>query len=97
MRPDQSVVHRKVFAPWYDTETVCFIGIFFLFLVFLFSLAGVSVCSENPEFRDHVWAPVFLLFASCIVLLSITIRLTRRTIARYQNRYFKDFSSEGLE
>jgi len=97
MRPDQSVVHRKVFAPWYDTETICIISIFFLLLVFLFSLVGVSVCGENPEFRDHVWMPVFLLFASGIVLVSITIRLTRRTLARYQNRYLKDFSSDGFE
>ncbi|MFO7557574.1 MAG: hypothetical protein R6X10_01980 [Desulfobacterales bacterium] len=97
MRIDHSVVHRKVFTPWYDTETICILLIFFLFLVFLFSLAGISVCGENPEFRDHVWIPVFLLFASGMVLVSIIIRLARRTLDRYQNRYLKDFSSDGLE
>jgi len=97
MRPDQNAVHRKVFAPWYDTEAVCFITMIFMFLVFLFSLVGFSVCGENSEFREHVWVPFVLLFTSGIVLVSITIRLTRRTISRYQDKYLKDFSSDGLE
>ena len=97
MKPDQNAVHRKVFAPWYDTETACSITMFFMFLVFLFSLAGVSVCGEYPEFNKHIWVPGFLFFASSIVLVSITIRLTRRNISRYQDRYLKDFSSDGLE
>jgi len=96
-RSDQNAVHRKVFAPWYDTEAVCVITMFLMFLVFLFSLTGVSVCGENPEFREHVWMPFVLLFASSIVLVSIAIRLGRRIVSRYQGKYPVDFSSDGLE
>lgn len=96
MRPDQHVVHRKVFAPWYDTEAMCVVTILFSFLVSLFCFAGISVCSETGDFQDHVWLPFVLLLMSGGLVVSIMIRLIKRYISRYQNRYLKDFSGSGL-
>ena len=92
MCPDQSVVHRKVVVPWYDTEAVCFLTIVVLFLVFLFAVSGITVASEDPEFYRHVWLPVLLLVMTSGVMVSIAVRLVRRYVGRYQNRYLKGFS-----
>jgi len=97
MSPDQNVVHRKVVVPWYDTEAVCFFTIFVLFLIFLFAIIGISVASEEPDFHRHVWVPIILLILSSGVMVSITIRLVRRYVTRFQNRYLKEFSHNPLE
>lgn len=96
MRVDQNVVHRKVIAPWYDTEMSCFISIFVLFLVFLFSISGIFVAGENPAYHEFVWVPIVLLLLSAGTMVSIIIRVVRRYVSRIQNRYLKDFSSNTI-
>ena len=97
MCPDQNVVHRKIVVPWYDTEAVCYLTIFVLFLIFLFAVTGISVASEDPEFHRHVWIPILLLIMTSGVMISIAVRLVRRYISRYQNRYLKEFSHKTLK
>ncbi len=97
MRLEQNVVHRKVLAPWYDTETACFFTIFFLFFVFLFSISGVTVASERADFHGYVWVPLVLLFLSAGTMVSVAIRVVRRYVNRIQNRYLKNFSHNPLE
>ncbi len=97
MRLEQNVVHRKVLAPWYDTETVCFLTIFLLFLCFLFSIAGVSVASERADYHGYVWVPLVLLFLSAGTMVSVAIRVVRRYVNRIQNRYLKNFSRKTLK
>ncbi len=87
--PQQTVVHRKVFAPWYDTETACFITIAVLALVLLFSVAGIFTAYENTAFHPYVWVPILLSIMCLWVLLSIAIRLVKRYIVRMNSRYLK--------
>lgn len=96
MSLDQNVVHRKVFAPWYDTDTMCAITMLFAVLVMLFCLAGISVCEKQGEFQNYIWIPALLLTMSVVLFVSILIRLVRRVTIRHQNRYLKDFSGTGL-
>jgi len=84
MRLEKNPVFRKVIVPWYDSETLCFILIFLMFLVFLFSVEGILVASEKIEYLGCVWVPILLVVMSGTVIISITIRLARR--------YFKRFS-----
>ena len=85
MRIDQNPVFRKAIVPWYDSETACLIVIFFMFLVFLFSCAGISVARANIEYHEHVWVPVLLVVMSGGVIIFTTIRL----IKRYSRRFSK--------
>jgi len=84
MRLEKNPVFRKVIVPWYDSETLCFIVIFLMFLVFLFSVEGILVAGEKIEYLGCVWVPILLVVMSGTVIISITIRLGRR--------YFKRFS-----
>ena len=93
---EQNVVHRKAFTPWYDTDTMCAATLIFTVLVFLFGLAGLSVCEEMPLFQAHVWVPALMLTLNGILFVSLFIRLVKRYIIRHQNRYLQDFSGNGL-
>jgi len=83
MRIDQNPLFRKVIVPWYDSETACFIVIFFMFLIFLFGFAGIPVARENIEYHEHVWIPVLLVVMSGGIIISTTIRLIKRYARRF--------------
>ncbi len=84
MRLEKNPVFRKVIVPWYDSETLCFMLVFLMFLVFLFSVVGILVAGEKTEYLGYVWVPILIVVMSGIVIISITIRLV--------GRYFKRFS-----
>ena len=83
MRIDQNPLFRKIIVPWYDSESACFIVIFFMVLVFLFGFAGISAARENIAYHEHVWVPVLLVVMSGGVIISTTIRLIRRYSRRF--------------
>jgi hypothetical protein len=85
MRIDQNPLFRKVIVPWYDSESACYIVIFFMVLVFLFGFAGISATRENIAYHEYVWVPVLLVLMSGGVIISTTIRL----IKRYSRRFSK--------
>jgi len=85
MRIDQNPLFRKVIVPWYDSESACYIVIFFMVLVFLFGFAGISSTRENIAYHEYVWVPVLLVLMSGGVIISTTIRL----IKRYSRRFSK--------
>jgi len=85
MRIDQNPLFRKVIVPWYDSESACYIVIFFMVLVFLFGFAGISATRENIAYHEYVWVPVLLVLMSGAVIISTTIRL----IKRYSRRFSK--------
>jgi hypothetical protein len=85
MRIDQNPLFRKVIVPWYDSESACFIVIFFMALVFLFGFAGILAARETMEYHEHVWVPVLLVLMSGSVIISTIIRL----IKRYSRRFSK--------
>jgi hypothetical protein len=75
---DPNPVFRKVIAPWYDSETLCFIVIVFMAAVILFGIMGISVARENAEYNHYIWVPVFLIVMSSWVIVSTIIRLVKR-------------------
>jgi len=86
MRLGQSPpVFRKEIVRWYDSDPACFVIIFFMFLVLLFGVAGISVARENLEYHEHIWVAILLVVMSGGVIVSTTIRLAKR----YANRFSK--------
>ncbi len=79
---EQHPVFRKEIAPWYDSETACFAGIFFLILVLLYGAAGVSTALERVEHHAYIWLPALLVVFSAGVITSTIIRLVKRYTAR---------------
>jgi len=92
MRLEQNAVHRKVFSPWYDTELMCLVTILFSVLVFLFCIAGISVCNEKEDFHDYIRLPAFLMMMSSGLFLSLLVRLIRRYVTHYRNQDLNDLS-----
>ncbi len=78
MRLDPHPLFRRVIAPWYDSTFSCWVLLFFMVVIALFSWAGISVALDNPAYRVHLWLPVALLIGSLFVTLSILRRLIRR-------------------
>jgi len=78
MRFDEKPIFRKIIVPWYDSETICFLLILFMVLVFLFGIVGLSVSSEIVEYNDCIWMPILLIVLSGWVIVSTVIRLIKR-------------------
>jgi hypothetical protein len=82
MPSDKSPVFRKAIIPWYHSKTAYGITIFFMSLVFLFGLAGISVARANIQFNDYIWVPIVLVVLSGGIIMFNIIRLIRRHAAR---------------
>lgn len=79
---DRQPASRKPITPWYDSESACLVWIALMFFVFIFGYVGWVVTHETAAYLGYAWAPIFLMTASGIVILSTTIRLVRRYAAR---------------
>jgi len=84
MRLDPSPMYRKVIIPWYDSEAVCVFMIALMFLVFLFSIAGISVVYENPAYYKNIWVPGLLTLLSSYIMISTALRLLRRYLYKFK-------------
>jgi len=79
---DRQSVSRKTIISWYDSEAVCLVIIILLFFVFMFGYIGLTLARGTSVYQGHSWIPILLMAASGLIILSITIRLIRRYIAR---------------
>ena len=82
MRLDPNPLFRRVIAPWYDSNLACWILLVAMLLIALFSVTGVVVACQNPDFHSRVWVPLSMLVLCLFVLLSVGLRLLRRYTAR---------------
>ena len=80
---DRNPLFRKIIVPWYDSDAACYIVLFSMLLVLLFSISGISVARAHPTFHAHTWVPVLLTVLSSLVLISVITRLVKRYLARY--------------
>jgi len=82
MRLESKPVYRKVISPWYDSEALCFCVITLMSLVLIFSITGISVAGSDPVWSAYMWVPVLLAVVSAWVLLTTSIRLVGRLMAK---------------
>jgi uncharacterized integral membrane protein len=73
---------RKVIYPFYDSETACIVIIILMLLLLIFSIAGISVAREEPQYHGYVWVPVILAIMSALILLPAATRLIKHYLAR---------------
>jgi hypothetical protein len=78
MRIEQNPIHRKAIIPWYDSGPACVMIIIGMLVVFLFSLAGIAVSHETPEWSGYGWVAALLAALSGWVVVSTGFRLIRR-------------------
>ncbi len=69
---------RKAFIPWYQTEPVLVLTLFFALAVLLFSMAGIVAALETPRYYAYLWVPCLLGGMSLAIILAMLIRLIRR-------------------
>jgi hypothetical protein len=87
MASKKDPVFRKIVIPWYHSKTAYIIVILCMLLVFLFSVAGISVASEFEEYSSYIWVPSLLMVLSAMVLVSASYRLLKRYFSRSSNRF----------
>ena len=78
MKIDTNPLFRKVTAPWYDSNTTCWIALVALLIIAVFSGTGISVARSRPDYHHHIWVPVTLLVLSLIACGSVAYRLIKR-------------------
>ena len=86
MKLDHPPVYRKAVVQWYDSELACLIAVIFLFLMVLLGLAGISVANSTYQYQAYLWVPLLLTLLSAGVIVSITLRLTRRFLSRFNGK-----------
>ena len=78
MRLDPNPLFRRIIMPWYDSLTMCWAVLVAMVAFSLFSLAGISVARQIPEYNRYQWLPWLLLILCLFVGASICVRLVRR-------------------
>lgn len=86
MKLENTASSRKSIVAWYDSEPVCIFALCFLLLVLLFSLAGIGVARQIPDYNDYLWVPVVMTVLSGLCFVSIFLRLMRRYLSRWLDR-----------
>jgi hypothetical protein len=85
MSLESKPMFRKVIYPFYDSETACILIIVLMLLILMFSIAGISVAREAPQYNGYVWVPVVLAIMSSIILLPAVIRLIKHYLSRFSH------------
>jgi len=78
MRLDPNPSFRRIIAPWYDSDSLCYVVIGLMLVVFFFGLTGISVARSDPLFSGHTWVPLLVSALSLWVLVATLLRLVRR-------------------
>ncbi|MEJ2156446.1 MAG: hypothetical protein P8X96_13995 [Desulfobacteraceae bacterium] len=78
MRLDPNPLFRRIIMPWYDSTPLCWLLLLFMVGLIIFSVVGLFVALENPDYQRHQWLPWTLLVLSLWVGFSVSIRLYRR-------------------
>ena len=86
MQIDTYPVFKKSYTPWYDSNTVCILLILFLLAVCGFSVVGIQLALDTPQFERLVGLPVVLFLLSVSVIFSTSIRLFLRFLRRIDRR-----------
>ena len=82
MHSNRNPVFRKAVIPWYQSTTVYLLAIFAMLLILLFGLAGIAVAREIETFQAYIWVPILLVLLCAALIISISIRLIRRSTAK---------------
>lgn len=78
MRLDPNPLFRRIIMPWYDSTPLCWCLLAAMAAMVVFSVTGIVVAAEDPDYRRHAWMPWTLLVLSTLVGLSVAVRLIRR-------------------
>ena len=79
MRIDSNPMYRKIIVPWYDSDKACLFGATALSGCLVFGLIGMYMAIF--EYPELIWFPVLLTALSGLVLISVAVRLIKRSIS----------------
>jgi len=85
MATESKPMFRKVIYPFYDSETACIVIIILMLLLLMFSIAGISVARDEPQYHGYTWVPVILLIMSLAILVPAATRLIKHYLARFSH------------
>ena len=82
MRLDPNPLFRRVILPWYDSAPVRWATLISMFLIAVFSMTGIWVARETPDYHPYTWMPTTLLLLSLLVIVSVVHRMIQRAYGR---------------
>jgi hypothetical protein len=82
MHLSRNPVFRKAVIPWHHSTTIYLVGVFAMLLILLFGLAGIAVARESETFQAYIWVPILLVVLSGALIISLSVRLIRRSITK---------------
>lgn len=78
MRLDPNPLFRRIIMPWYDSTLLCWMLLLCMVALLLFSITGIVVAMDNPDYHRYVWVPWVLASLCFFVGFSVAYRLVRR-------------------
>ena len=79
MRLDPNPLFRRVIMPWYDSPSVCWVSLLAMAVLLFFSVTGIVVAENNPDYNRFVFVPIVLLVLSGLMIISLSSRMIRRS------------------
>jgi ABC-type transport system involved in cytochrome c biogenesis permease subunit len=79
MRLDPNPLFRRVIMPWYDSPPVCWVSLLAMAILLFFSVTGIVVAENNPDYSRFVFVPIVLLVLSGLMIFSLSSRMIRRS------------------
>lgn len=86
MRPRSLVLEKKRIVAWHDTVPAYIILALFSLGTVLFSVTGIKVARECPEYSQYAWVPWLLLVMSVVIFIASVSRLLHRMILTLRER-----------
>ncbi len=76
MKKKKTFFYKKEIIPGnYKTDYAILI---FAAFVIIFSLTGISVCSQYEPYVKYVWVPILLIILSFMLMILSTFRILKR-------------------
>jgi hypothetical protein len=85
MAPESKPMFRKVIYPFYESVTACIVLIIIMLILIIFSITGISVAREEPQYHGYIWVPVTLLILCAAILVPAATRLIKQYLSRFSH------------
>ncbi|MBW1650780.1 MAG: hypothetical protein JRJ44_08945 [Deltaproteobacteria bacterium] len=71
-----SFYKKEIISGSYKIKTDYTMLIFAAFVI-IFSLPGISVCSQYQPYAQYIWVPILLIILSFMLMISSTFRILK--------------------
>jgi|AntRauTorckE6833_2_1112554.scaffolds.fasta_scaffold88776_1 hypothetical protein len=78
MKKDEKNFSGRIIPPWYDSDGLCFLILYSMILIFIFSVSGIFTALKSDHSDLFIKIPVLLCTMSFYLIVSVLVRLIKR-------------------